>query len=149
MPRRVGDLQLKVSSVRGAQIREVAADSALPAAVARPGTFIENASMAVAGRSAASEPPNWTFVYRVTGVSGEALRDAFNADNPPPPAETRTIDGMALRSVASASFMTSTPGRDAHRASGGRPRHCRSPDRHDGADAPAFAVLVALSRARG
>jgi hypothetical protein len=58
---------------------------------------MDEASMAVAGRSAASEPPNWTFAYRVTGVSGEALRDACDAVNPPPPAETRTIDGKPVR----------------------------------------------------
>lgn len=97
MPRRVGDLQLKVWSVRGSHIFEVAGDSALPAVVARLGTSIEDVSVAVAGRSAASEPPNWTFAYRVTGVSGEVLRDAFNAGNPPPPAETRTIDGKPVR----------------------------------------------------
>jgi hypothetical protein len=39
---------------------------------------------------------NWTFAYRVEEVSGQALTDAFNAVNPPPPAETRTIDGRPV-----------------------------------------------------
>jgi hypothetical protein len=97
MPESVGDLRLKVWSVRGEHILQVAADSALPAVVALLDHSIDDASMAVAGRSTGSEPPNWTFAYRVEGITGQALTDAFHAVNAPPPAETRTVDGRPVR----------------------------------------------------
>jgi hypothetical protein len=98
MPRSVGDLQLKVWSVRGEQILEVQGGSDLPAVLTRLGRSVEDVSYAIAGRSADTEPPNWTFAYRIEGLSGEAIRHAFQAVNllPSPPFETRTIAGRTV-----------------------------------------------------
>jgi len=98
MPRSVGDLQLNVWSVRGEHILKVQGDSDLPAVLTRLGRSVEDVSYASAGRSADTEPPNCTFAYRIEGLSGEAIRDAFQAINllPSPPFETRTIAGRTV-----------------------------------------------------
>lgn len=98
MPRSVDELQLTVWSVRGQHILEAQGDSNLPAVLTRLGRTVEDASMAVAGRSAATDPPNWTFAYRIEGMSGKAIGDAFQAIKPlpSPPFDTRTIDGKTV-----------------------------------------------------
>jgi hypothetical protein len=98
MPHSVGDLQLKVWSVRGQHVLQVQGDTDLPAVLTRLGRSVEDVSYAIADRSADTEPPNRTFAYRIEGLSGEAIRDAFQAVNllPSPPFETRTIAGKTV-----------------------------------------------------
>lgn len=102
MPQSAGGLQLWVWSVRGEHVLAARGDDAgvLTAVLRRLGRTTADLSAAVAGRSVVTDPPNWTFAYRIKGLSGSAVRDSFRAINPAPSpcplCETRTIDGKSV-----------------------------------------------------
>jgi len=109
MPQNAGGLQLWVWSVRGEHVLAVRGgdDGVFTAVLARLGRTTADLSLAVAGRSAPTDPPNWAFAYRIKGVSGSAVREAYLAINPLPspcsPCETRIIDGRSVHVLGAGS----------------------------------------------
>lgn len=98
LPRHVGDHELITWSVRGQHVLEVQGESRLPEVLERLGASVDDVSLAIAGRTSTSEPPNWVFAFRVAGHSGAEVREANRAlvTNPVPSLEPRSIDGRSV-----------------------------------------------------